>query len=101
MYVHETLHPFYTTKKMAYVTATVTNIVLLFTQYKTMGLTAISSHCLAALPAKDVCVQQAHAEGVCADLKGLALFFSGFQRMIKILKKGRNCENWTMQYLDV
>jgi len=35
--------------------------MLLSTQYKTMYLTAISSHCLDALPAKDICFQQSHA----------------------------------------
>jgi len=35
--------------------------MLLFTQYETTWTTAISGHCLAALPAKDVCVQQSHA----------------------------------------
>jgi len=35
--------------------------MLLFTPYETKWLTAISSHCLEALPATDVCVQQPHA----------------------------------------
>jgi len=32
-----------------------------FTQYKTTCFSAISGHCLAALPAKDVCIQQLYA----------------------------------------
>ena len=36
------------------------SFVLLFTQYKTTKLTAVSSHCVAAFSAKDVCVQQSH-----------------------------------------
>jgi len=34
--------------------------MLLFPQYNTTWLTAISSHCLAALTAKEACVQQSH-----------------------------------------
>jgi len=37
------------------------SFMLLSTQYKTTWLTAISSHCLAALPVKNICVQQMHA----------------------------------------
>ena len=37
------------------------SFILLSTQHKTTWLTAISSHCLAALPSKNVCVQQTHA----------------------------------------
>jgi len=37
------------------------SLILVFTQYKTTWLTAISSHCLVALPAKDVYVQQSQA----------------------------------------
>jgi len=32
-------------------------LMFLFTQYKTACLTAISTHCLGALPAKDICIQ--------------------------------------------
>jgi len=62
MDVHKTLYPFYTTKKRPHVTVTITkmcfvgsnatfSLILLFTQYKTTSFTAISPHCLAALPA--------------------------------------------------
>jgi len=37
------------------------SLMLLFTQYKTTWLNVINSHCLAALPATVVCVQQSHA----------------------------------------
>jgi len=64
MNVHKTLCPSYTITKMLLVTATVVKIalrwrsnasfsfMLLFKQYKTTKLTAISSHCLAAYSAK-------------------------------------------------
>jgi len=64
MDVHKMLYTFYTTKKMAHVTAKITKIalrwrssasfslMLLFTQYETTWLAAISSYCIAALPAK-------------------------------------------------
>jgi len=73
MHVHKTLCAFYTKTKLPRVTATVAKIalswrsnasfsftLLLFTQYKTTKLTAISSHYLAAFSAKNVCVQQSH-----------------------------------------
>jgi len=37
------------------------SFMLLSTQYKTTWLPAISSHCLAVLPVKNICVQQMHA----------------------------------------
>ena len=37
---------------------------VLLTQYKTTWLTTISSHCLAALPSTDVCVQQLHTTNI-------------------------------------
>jgi len=57
MDVHETLHPFYITKKcpvlrqlpqkMRFVGSIASfSLMLLFTQYETTWLTAISSHCL-------------------------------------------------------
>ena len=63
MDVHKTLYPLNTTKKMPQVTPTVPkmrfvdnnasfSLMLFFTPYKTAWLTAISSYCLAALPAK-------------------------------------------------
>jgi len=38
------------------------SLMLLFTQYKTVWLTAFSSHCLVALPYQYVCIQQSHAQ---------------------------------------
>jgi len=37
------------------------NLTLLFTPHKTTWLTAVSSHCLAALAAINVCIQHPHA----------------------------------------
>jgi len=37
------------------------SLIRLLTPYENWWLTAISSHCLAALPVTDVCVQQPHA----------------------------------------
>jgi len=71
MQMHKIICPFYTTTKMPHATATVAKIALrwrsnasfsfmLFAQYKTTNLTAVSNHCHAAFPAKDVCVKQSH-----------------------------------------
>jgi len=69
--VHITVYLCYTTKKMTHGTATVpkmrfvgSNISFQFSHRMflfTPWLLAISSRCLAALPATDVCVQQSHA----------------------------------------
>jgi len=49
-------------KKRASLAVIILSSMLLFTQDETTGLTAIRSHCLAALPAKDVCVQQSRGK---------------------------------------
>jgi len=71
IFVHKTLYRFYSTKKTPHVAATNTKMTfvgsnasfsprLLFTLCKITCDTDISSHCLAALPATDVRVQQSH-----------------------------------------
>ena len=74
MRVHITLYPFCTTKKITHVTATVPKIRFVgskvsFTLHKSMWLTAISSHCLAALPARDVFNSHMRLNAYCRNLK--------------------------------
>jgi len=54
MDVHIKLYPFYTTTQMTHVTATVTKMRFVGSKVSFHIVYAISSHCLAALPATDV-----------------------------------------------
>jgi len=56
--------------------------MLLFTLYKSTWLTAISSHCLAALSATDVCVQQ----------EGCQIFSVTYAKILN--KNGQNSCFW-------
>ena len=68
MHIHKTLYPFYTpqrdcpmlrqqSQKYSSLAAMLFSLILLFTPYKNRRLTAMGSHCLAALPVTDVCVE--------------------------------------------